>query len=72
LRIALRKAEEHARHQSYEAPAELIDLLKRTYHLEEMTFEIKRKSTENAMLAAKEQVKNLQFRFICNDLYLIR
>jgi hypothetical protein len=37
-----------------------------------MTFEIKRKSTENAMLAAKEQVKNIHFRFICNDLYLIR
>ena len=57
MRIALRKAEEHARHQSYEAPAELIDLLKRTYHIEEVAFEIKRKLAENAMLNAKEQVR---------------
>lgn len=56
LRIALRKAEEHARHQSFEAPPELIDLLKRTYHIEEAAFEVKRKSAENAMLVAKEQV----------------
>ena len=56
LRIALRKAEEHARHQSYEAPSELIDLLKRTYHIEELAFETKRKLAENAMLSAKEQV----------------
>ena len=53
----MRKAEEHARHQSYEAPSELIDLLKRTYHLEETGFEIKRKIAENAMLTAKDQVK---------------
>ncbi|CAF0896732.1 unnamed protein product [Adineta steineri] len=56
LRIALRKAEEHAHHQSYEAPSELIELLKRTYHIEETAFEIKRKSAENAMLVAKEQM----------------
>ncbi|CAF1327685.1 unnamed protein product [Rotaria sp. Silwood1] len=59
LRIALRKAEEHARHQSYEAPAELIDLLKRSYHIEEASFEIKRKSAENAMLTAKEQMNKI-------------
>lgn len=59
LRIALRKAEEHARHQSYEAPSELIDLLKRTYHIEETAFEQKRKSAESAMLTAKDQVENL-------------
>ncbi len=56
LRIALRKAEEHAQHQSYEPPGELIDLLKRTYQIEEVAFEIKRKSAESAMLTAKEQV----------------
>ncbi|CAF0756162.1 unnamed protein product [Adineta ricciae] len=59
LRIALRKAEEHARHQSYEAPAELIDLLKRTYHNEEAAFETKRKLAENAMLTAKEQMNKI-------------
>ncbi|CAF1031135.1 unnamed protein product [Rotaria sordida] len=59
LRIALRKAEEHARHQSYEAPTELIDLLKRTYHIEEAAFEIKRKSAESAMLTAKEQMNKI-------------
>ncbi len=58
MRIALRKAEEHARHQSYETPPELIDLLKRTYHIEEIAFETKRKLAENAMLTAKEQVGN--------------
>ncbi|CAF4295429.1 unnamed protein product, partial [Adineta steineri] len=59
LRIALRKAEEHARHQSYEAPPELIDLLKRTYHIEETAFETKRKLAENAMLTAKEQMNKI-------------
>ncbi|CAF2596650.1 unnamed protein product [Rotaria sp. Silwood2] len=59
LRIALRKAEEHARHQSYEAPPELIDLLKRTYHIEEAAFEIKRKTAESAMLTAKEQMNKI-------------
>lgn len=59
LRIALRKAEEHARHQSYEAPTELIDLLKRTYHIEELAFETKRKLAENAMLSAKEQMNKI-------------
>ncbi|CAF4511083.1 unnamed protein product, partial [Didymodactylos carnosus] len=54
LRIALRKAEEHARHQSYEPPCDLIELLKRTYHVEELAFEIKRKLAENAMINAKE------------------
>ncbi|CAF5133132.1 unnamed protein product, partial [Rotaria magnacalcarata] len=59
LRIALRKAEEHARHQSYEAPPELIDLLKRTYHIEETAFEQKRKSAETAMLTAKDQMNKI-------------
>lgn len=52
----MRKAEEHAQHQSYEPPSELIDLLKRTYLMEEAAFEVKRKLAENAMLTAKEQV----------------
>jgi len=59
LRIALRKAEEHAQHQSFEAPAELIDLLKRTYHIEESAFEVKRKSAESAMLIAKDQMSKI-------------
>lgn len=57
----MRKAEEHAQHQSFEAPAELIDLLKRTYHIEESAFEVKRKSAESAMLIAKDQVENSIF-----------
>ncbi|CAF0741682.1 unnamed protein product [Rotaria sordida] len=59
LRTALRQAEEHAQHQSYEAPSELIDLLKRTYHVEEIAFEVKRKSAESAMLTAKEQMSKI-------------
>lgn len=43
---------------------ELIDLLKRTYHIEEVAFETKRKLAENAMLNAKEQVRTtLSFFF---------
>ncbi|UJR33378.1 hypothetical protein I4U23_020826 [Adineta vaga] len=59
LRIALKKAEEHAQHQSYEPPAELIELLKRTYNLEEIAFETTRRSAENAMLTAKEQMNKI-------------
>ena len=55
----MRKAEEHAQHQSYEPPSELIDLLKRTYLIEEAAFEAKRKSAENAMLTAKEQMNKI-------------
>lgn len=63
MRLALRRAEEHAQHQSYEPPSELIDLLKRTYHVEEMAFETKRKSAEAAMLTAKEQVYSIEVSF---------
>ncbi|CAF0721856.1 unnamed protein product [Didymodactylos carnosus] len=59
LRIALRKAEEHARHQSYEAPSELLELLQRTHDLEEAAFEIKRKLAENAMMNAKEHMTKI-------------
>ena len=55
----MRKAEEHAQHQSYEPPSELIDLLKRTYLMEEAAFEANRKIAENAMLTAKEQVSHI-------------
>lgn len=53
----MRKAEEHAQHQLYDPPSELIDLLKRTYLIEEAAFEVNRKSAEDAMLTAKEQVE---------------
>ncbi|CAF4105810.1 unnamed protein product, partial [Rotaria sp. Silwood2] len=56
LRIALHQAEEQAQYQTYEPPSELIDLLKRTYHVEEIAFEAKRKTAESAMLTAKEQM----------------
>ncbi|CAF1297206.1 unnamed protein product [Rotaria magnacalcarata] len=59
LRVALRQAEEHAHYQSYDAPSELIDLLKRTYHIEEIAFEVKRRSAESAMLAAKDQMNKI-------------
>ncbi|CAF1099606.1 unnamed protein product [Adineta ricciae] len=59
LRIALKKAEEHAKHQSYEPPAELIDLLRRTYNIEEVAFETTRRSAENAMLTAKDQMNKV-------------
>lgn len=56
LQIALRQAEEHAQNQSYEPPNELIDLLKRTCHIEETAFEVKRKLAEMALITAKDQV----------------
>ncbi|CAF3350485.1 unnamed protein product [Rotaria sp. Silwood1] len=59
LRHALHQAEEQAQYQSYEPPSELIDLLKRTYHVEEMAFEAKRKSAESSMLTAKEQMTKI-------------
>jgi hypothetical protein len=59
----LRQAEEHAQHQCYEPPNELIDLLKRTYHIEESAFEVKRKLAEASLLTAKEQVKQIENSF---------
>ncbi|CAF0740607.1 unnamed protein product [Rotaria sp. Silwood1] len=59
LQIALRQAEEHAQQQSYEPSNELIDLLKRTYHIEETAFEVKRKLTETALITAKEQMNKI-------------
>jgi len=55
----LRQAEEHAQQQSYEPSNELIDLLKRTYRLEEAAFEVKRKLAETTLITAKEQVKKI-------------
>lgn len=66
----MRKAEEHAQHQSYEPPSELIDLLKRTYLMEEAAFEVKRKSAEIAMFNAKEQVGSFE-RKIIDEIVLI-
>lgn len=57
LQIALRQAEEHAQNQSYEPSNELIDLLKRTYTIEETAFEVKRKLAETALVTAKDQVR---------------
>ena len=56
LQIALRQAEDHAQQQTYEAPTELIELLKRTHYHEEAAFEVKRKLAETALLSAKDQV----------------
>ena len=56
LQIALRQAEEHAQQQSYEPPSELVDLLKRTYHNEEVAFEVKRKLADAALQTARDQV----------------
>ncbi len=63
----MHQAEEHAQHQSYEPPSELIDLLKRTYHIEEIAFEVKRKLAETALMTAKDQVKKNR-KFIFNIL----
>ena len=57
LQIALKQAEEHAQQQSYEPSNELINLLRRTHHVEEAAFEVKRKLAENALITAKDQVK---------------
>ncbi|CAM4837881.1 unnamed protein product [Rotaria magnacalcarata] len=59
LKIALNQAEEHAQQESYEPPSELIDLLKRTYHTEEIAFEVKRKLVENSLIIAKEQMNKI-------------
>lgn len=56
LQIALHQAEEHAQNQSYEPSNELIELLKRTYNMEEIAFEVKRKIAETALITAKDQV----------------
>ena len=55
--MALKQAEEHAHQQSYEPPAELFDLLRRTHHIEEAAFEVKRKLAENSLITAKDQVQ---------------
>ncbi len=68
MQIALHQAEEHAEHQSYEPPNELIDLLKRTFHIEEAAFEIKRKLAETALITAKDQVQRKKER---SFLYII-
>ncbi|UJR33376.1 hypothetical protein I4U23_020824 [Adineta vaga] len=59
LQIALRQAEEHAKHQSYEPPNELVDLLRRTYHNEEISFETKRKLAETALTTARDQMNKI-------------
>lgn len=63
LQIALHQAEEHAQNQSYEPSNELIDLLKRTYNMEEIAFEVKRKLAETALITAKDQVNKNFFSF---------
>ena len=71
LQIALRQAEEHAQHQTYEAPTELIELLKRTHYHEEAAFEVKRKMAETALLCAKDQV-NVESELVSiNVLFLL-
>ncbi|CAF1099642.1 unnamed protein product [Adineta ricciae] len=59
LQIALRQAEEHAKHQSYEPSNELIELLKRTFQNEEAVFEVKRKLAETALTTAREQMNKI-------------
>lgn len=59
MKNAIHQAEEHARQQSKDAPSELIDLLKRTYQIEETNFDLKRKLAEQTFLNAKEHVANL-------------
>lgn len=59
LKNAIDQAEEHARQQSKQVPNELIDLLKRTYQIEETSFDLKRKLAENAFLSAKEHVNKM-------------
>jgi len=56
LKNAVQQAEEHVRQQSNNPPNELIDLLKRTYQIEEIDFDMKRKLAESAFLTAKDHV----------------